>query len=295
MRWFKHMASSHLDEALLRIRDEFGLEGYGLYWLLLERIAEQLDDDDNKTFVELSPKNWRSFTQISPKKFRNFLNFSSKLGLFSVEIGEKLIRVDCPKLLKYRDEYTRKKAKVSGQAPDNVAPDTETELEEERERRAREADGHPADGLPPADERQAGNPPKPKKLDCPSRGDPEWPAFLSCWQVYPVQQDQENAWREWVRLARNGTLAPSYAIREHIQLMVQQDSAWADGFAPLMVKYLTGKRWEDQPRRKAAPGKSPPVSLGEQKAAMVNKLRRQVREAKEENGYAATGTGLPPH
>jgi len=133
MRWFKHLTTSSRDEKLMRLRDEFGVEGYGLYWLVLELIAEQCTANNNKVFIELSPRNWRKTTEISPKKFQLFLTFTQEISLFSVEKSEKLIKVSCPNLLKYRDEYTRKKGKNSGQTPDNVAPETETETETETE------------------------------------------------------------------------------------------------------------------------------------------------------------------
>lgn len=36
----------------------------------------------------------------------------------------------------------------------------------------------------------------PAKTDAPSKGHPEWRAFLSCWELWPVKQGQEEAWRE---------------------------------------------------------------------------------------------------
>ena len=135
MRWFKHMAHANRDEALQRIRDEFGLEGYGLYWLILETLAEQVDEN-GKTSIELSPQNWRRITGISPKKFQLFIRISSELGIFQAEISEKLILVDCPNLLKYRDEWSRKRGKNSGATPEQLRckdSDTETETEKKEE------------------------------------------------------------------------------------------------------------------------------------------------------------------
>ena len=87
----------------------------------------------------------------------------------------------------------------------------------------------------------------PKRTDCPSKGNPQWPAFYSCWQVYPVKQGQEAAWCEWMRLHGNGTLAESYAIRDAILLLAQEDSRWQRGKVPNMAKWLSGKGWNDCP------------------------------------------------
>jgi len=108
MRWFKHLTASNRDENLRRIQDEFGLEGYGLYWIILETIAEKLDKSDC-TSMQLSIQNWKKITGVSAKKLRSFLVFAQELKIFSVEISQNIITIGCSKLLKYRDEYTSRK------------------------------------------------------------------------------------------------------------------------------------------------------------------------------------------
>ena len=58
---------------------------------------------------------------------------------------------------------------------------------------------------------------------------------------------QEEAWREWMRLHGNGTLAPCYAIREAIARLLAEDSRWARGMVPRMARWLHGKGWHDEP------------------------------------------------
>lgn len=60
-------------------------------------------------------------------------------------------------------------------------------------------------------------------------------------------QDTAEAWREWMRLHGNGTLAPSYAIREAIARLLAEDSRWARGMVPRMARWLHGKGWHDEP------------------------------------------------
>ncbi len=85
------------------------------------------------------------------------------------------------------------------------------------------------------------------KTDIPSKAHPQWSAFLSCWQVYPVQQAQEEAWREWMRLYENGTLSQPFVIREAILVMKDEDSRWLRGKIPNMARWLYGKGWNDKP------------------------------------------------
>ena len=86
-----------------------------------------------------------------------------------------------------------------------------------------------------------------KRIDCPSKNTPEWTAFLSCWNLYPVQQSQEQAWREWTRLKANGTLEQAYIIRESIIDHENNDSRWKKGIIPNFANWLNGKRWNDKP------------------------------------------------
>ena len=108
MRWIKHLTSSSRDEKLLAIQDEFGLEGYGLYWLVLETIGEKLSKK-NEPYIEMSTQNWKKTTGVSAKKFQKFLSFCSKVEVFTVKSDEKTTMVRCDNLLKYRDEYTSRK------------------------------------------------------------------------------------------------------------------------------------------------------------------------------------------
>ena len=43
MKWFKHDATAGMDAKLKKLRLRYGLEGYGLYWYLLECIARTVE------------------------------------------------------------------------------------------------------------------------------------------------------------------------------------------------------------------------------------------------------------
>jgi len=117
MRWIKHLSSARNDPVMKLLLAEFGFEGYGLYWNILEIIAENLDYR-NTTSATMTAKQWCNSVKISPKKFQKILVFCSENNCFSFKNNQKLITINCPKLVKYRDEYSRKQGKKSGQAPD---------------------------------------------------------------------------------------------------------------------------------------------------------------------------------
>lgn len=151
----------------------------------------------------------------------------------------------------------------------------------------------------------------PKRTDCPSKGNPQWQCFLSCWQVYPVKQGQEAAWREWMRLHANGTMAESYVIRDAIILLAQEDSRWQRGKVPNMAKWLNGKGWNDCPYVEPAasqgnvPRDGPPVARTQAQrnrqnleglAAFVRAAEQELThgyEAENINGIGAHGRSLP--
>lgn len=141
----------------------------------------------------------------------------------------------------------------------------------------------PPQGGACGEEGEGGNPSlagrdAPAKTDAPSKGHPEWPVFLSCWELWPVKQGQEEAWREWMRLHGNGTLAPSYVIREAIAAMIASDSRWRRGKVPRMAKWLHGKGWEDQPYVEP---QQPRQDTGDDLLARMDASRREAREAAE--------------
>ncbi len=120
MKWIKHHTDANRDEKLLSLKDEFGLEGYAVYWLILESIAEQMTKKRPSPELELSHKNWRKITEISPKKLKKFALFCHISQLFIVTFSEKSISIKCPKLLEIKDEWQSRINKNSGVTPDQV-------------------------------------------------------------------------------------------------------------------------------------------------------------------------------
>ena len=126
MKWFKHMSSSADDEAMSMLIDEYGIEGYGIYWAIVEKIASQMDGS-GRCSARYSVQRWASFARISPRKLQkvvSFLanrdNFPTKEPVFFAIKKGKHIEIECRNLLNYQDEYTRKRRKNSGQTPDKL-------------------------------------------------------------------------------------------------------------------------------------------------------------------------------
>lgn len=130
MRWFKHMTASHSDEKLAAFLSDNGLEGYGFWWLLMEIVAFQCNDD--KCSATYSLPHWSRMLYCHHHKVSKYLGKLGVTGIVTVEYELSSIKVTIPNLLKYRDEYSRK----SGQKAEVVPPkkqnqSTETEAKEE--------------------------------------------------------------------------------------------------------------------------------------------------------------------
>ena len=119
---------------------------------------------------------------------------------------------------------------------------------------------------------------------------------MSCYQVYPVQQGQEAAWREWMRLHGNGTLPDVYAVRDAILILAQEDSRWQRGKVPNMAKWLNGKGWQDKPFVEPAQSvrDGPPVARtqGQKNRQNLEGMAAFVRAADKEIGNGNTATHI---
>lgn len=115
MRWFKHLCNAHNDEIMAEILEELGVEGYGCWWIILEKIGAQMDKSD-RCSAKYSWRNWAHSCRVSTKKFKKIITKLTFHNRLAVENDGKFVKISCPNLLKYRDEYSRK----SGQAPDIV-------------------------------------------------------------------------------------------------------------------------------------------------------------------------------
>lgn len=251
MRWFKHLTGAHQDEKMARLVSELGLEGYGFYWLILETIAGQIEAGSNRTALTYPVAFWRKITGFSPKKLRNFAGICSEIGIFSAEFSENSLTIDIPNILKYRDEWSRKKVKNSGVAPEPLrTKDTDTDTEEDKTPPTPPLGGGdglgPVDSLPP-EEPDAPEPPRhvpdielEQFLDAyPERARQPIYAVLPSWlamkkaRAYPGLPRLFDALSEW-----------------------EGSEQWAkEGgrFIPSPQKFLVGRFWLNKPPRSPDP------------------------------------------
>jgi len=100
---------------MTQLLEEFGAEAYGVYWLLCEEIAGTMEKDSPSTHLIHSDVKWSQMSYCSARVFRSIANRMQEIGLINVESIQNRLKIDIRKLLKYRDEYSKK----SGESPDS--------------------------------------------------------------------------------------------------------------------------------------------------------------------------------
>lgn len=116
MKWFMHDSDAHDDLKLRKVIRKFGMEGYGVFWMIVELLAVEENQIDLKKYpVNLLAEDFRV----------NEARFKSMLALFGQECLLDAKKLDqgvlyCPTLEKRADEYTKRVRRKSKQCSDNV-------------------------------------------------------------------------------------------------------------------------------------------------------------------------------
>lgn len=81
--WFKHDYNARNDEKILELRAEFGAEGYGIYWMLIESMAETDYGGAKATLIGGLSHSYN----VPKQKLMDLIQFATNVGLFYEEDG----------------------------------------------------------------------------------------------------------------------------------------------------------------------------------------------------------------
>lgn len=96
MKWIQHDSDASLDSKLQKLRIRFGMEGYGVYWLLLELIAKDVTEKKLTFELEHDSELIAHYTGINIDQINSMMAYMIDLGLFENTGGT----ITCMKLLK---------------------------------------------------------------------------------------------------------------------------------------------------------------------------------------------------
>lgn len=269
MRWFKHMTTSADDEKLAMVLDECGLAGYGFFWRVLEMIASKVDDS-GKNYCAYSRRTWCIKLAINHQTWSKMIASCEQAGLFVVSDEGHVIKVESPNILKFRDEWSRKKSKNSGATPEQLRSkdiDTDTEIDTELDNTPYiplEGDGEentlslftmasakPDLVLGTSPGSSAGKGAQRSKRKVKGADLPPYAAwFEECWKAYPRRSGKANAWRAFYELDELGEIPPDMVQRIKNRCF---EPDWQRGiknpeeerYIQHMATWLHARGWED--------------------------------------------------
>lgn len=139
MKWFKHMSDLPRDEGVSRYLDAAGKDrvtAYGFLMFVLEAIAARMDANTGHLVCSAtySISHWGRITYSHPNRVRKYLRLCRVTGWVQVAFEEGSCKVSVPRMVEWRDDYTRK----SGVRPEKVAQSREEEIREDK----RESEEH---------------------------------------------------------------------------------------------------------------------------------------------------------
>lgn len=106
MKWFKHETDSKDSEKLKDVIAEFGYEGYGWYWRIMEIVAFKMDETE-RCHYEQTVSEWCLNLKVKRKKLGLFLELIQNQFNIKPVYTDKKLRIEIPNLLTKRDNYTK--------------------------------------------------------------------------------------------------------------------------------------------------------------------------------------------
>jgi hypothetical protein len=101
VKWFKHFSNARFDPKIRRLIQNYGLEGYGLYFLIVESIAFQLETNSPMPDLEETAHDIAQFTHNDTVLIQEIIEFCLEQKLF--EYNHDIGRILCLKLLTHLD------------------------------------------------------------------------------------------------------------------------------------------------------------------------------------------------
>lgn len=262
MRWIKHLTGAHQDEKMARLVAELGLEGYGFYWLVLETVAGQIEAGSDRTSVSYPIAFWRKTTGFSLKKLRIFAENCADLGIIAADFSENSLTISIPNILKYRDEWSRKKGQNSGATPEQLrSKDTDTDIDVKTSLNSKV--------LPKAEAvfnstRSASAPSKPGAARTKKPADTILPetgyrtkkgrildgkrldAFERFWSAYGYAKGKAEAADAWLDIPQLTETLVARIVAAAEREAAARPALLASGRTPKMAQgWITARRWED--------------------------------------------------
>ena len=112
MKWFKHMTDMSEDVKIKRLIRKFGIEGYGLYCYILEKIVKKLETDSPIPELEETANDIASDVSSDTLRVEEVMLFCIDQGLLSHD--EVTGRLTAHKIYRYLQQSETRSAQIRG-------------------------------------------------------------------------------------------------------------------------------------------------------------------------------------
>jgi hypothetical protein len=110
LQYFKHFTKMRSDTKIRRLFAKYGIEGYGLYNLILESIAESIETESPLPFLEETCDDIATFYNGNSAKIDEMVRYMIQEGLVTVETTQN--RIACYKIYKYLEQSQTRSDKI---------------------------------------------------------------------------------------------------------------------------------------------------------------------------------------
>lgn len=204
--WFEHDYNARNDQKILMLRAEYGMEGYGIYWSLIETMAEDKGEIDRVAIGGLSLG-----YGVPKDRLKNVLDFCVKIGLFSGnenKVFSKRIKAH----LEGRKLFQRKGLEGARKRWGNSPPNAKDKTRQEKEKKTNK---------------------KKARVLCSEK-------FLMWWDMYGKKVSRDKCFTKWKLFTdfehdQILKLTPVYLMTDRVKR----------GFKVDPLTFLNQRRWED--------------------------------------------------
>lgn len=110
MQYFKHMTNMRHNLQIKRLIQKYGIEGYGLYNLIIESIVEKLSNDSPYPELQESCDDLAEFYNGNTSRLNEIAAFMINQGL--LEVDEISMKITCRKIYKYLEQNQTRSKKI---------------------------------------------------------------------------------------------------------------------------------------------------------------------------------------
>jgi len=227
--YFDHDYNARNDQKILELRAEFGWEGYGIFFALLECLCE------SKGFINMEALAGLSLGLSIPKdRLKLILDFCVKTGL----LNENKNEVYSNRILEHL-QYRQKLSEYGSLGGRTNKATLKPGLNS--------AQAPPQAGKESKGENSIGKKSKVKKSKEINNGDFVFETF---WDLYDKKVgDKKKVQKIWVSLKQDERNAIMAILPEYVESFDDNQ------FQPYPQTYLNQRRWENEPKRKIKPEK----------------------------------------